>query len=142
MATHANRNMFCDKNKKSVLPPYYTFMVGFEIEAVKLWVHIGTTCIESHGVALESHLVIMWYFPLICNYVIYVDLVIMCEYVLIDDIVHICDNYVGFFWWIIRWALLYNWICEIDLRNAIYMIMQGVMNSYICMLYIAYYIIS
>ena len=30
--------------------------VGFEIEAVKLWVHIGTTCIESHGVALESHL--------------------------------------------------------------------------------------
>ena len=28
-------------------------------------------------------------------------------------------------------SLLYNWICEIDLINAIYMIMQGVMNSYV-----------
>ena len=38
-------------------PEWRALIPGVETEAVKLWVHIGTTCIciESHGVALESH---------------------------------------------------------------------------------------
>ena len=32
------------------------FILDVESEAVKRWVHIGTICIRSHGVTLESHL--------------------------------------------------------------------------------------
>ena len=38
-------------------------ILDIESGAVKLWVHIGTTCIESHGVALESHLLLCDVFP-------------------------------------------------------------------------------
>ena len=72
---------------------------------------------------------------------IYVDFGDICEYVLNNDIVHICDNGVGFFWWLnpLSFVACLNLWNRFD--NAIYMIMQGVMNSYVYMLCVAYYYI-
>ena len=106
-------------------------------KAVKLWVHIGTTCIESHDWHL-SH--ILWYVIIVYIQYVIIDvcaicdnwiwrcidtwfgdyaymwiLVIICEYVLNDDNVHIGIMVLDPFKWLIYWALLYNWVCEIDM---------------------------
>ena len=95
---------------------------------------VGTTCMSCICCCWVT-CIVLW------MYVMMWILMRICEYVLVDDVVHILIMVLDSFIWLIHWALLYNWVCEIDMLMLFYMIMQGVMNSYICMLCIAYYYI-
>ena len=57
----------------------------------------------------------MWILVIICNYAYMWILVMNVNICLMMIYVHICNNGVGFIWWLIHWALLHIWTCEIDL---------------------------